>query len=492
MRRVWLSTLSASLLFLLTGLVWSESTDFGDQDRGFIVLSGLVLQPGMVENSAFPPGYAPLEGARVQLEGSEHATETDVNGQFKFTEAPEGQVDIVVSKEGYRTVRRSVEVVNGGTSPATVQITMHPEGARSSAGPLYVAYARRVGPDARDNDDGGLFNLMKAIAAGSDEFAPREVKAGDRNNPHWTPFFTQTDFVLERPSLSPSDSKMHSFVSPPLWPCFDASGDYLYVATAKQTIEILKASDGHERVANLPVQQNGLVTSLARSPDGQYLAATVMAPNLPGLMMIETSTRRPLAYLGIDDATHMIPTACVFTSDSARIYVTLCDALNRSAPGKVVLLDAYTGQTLASAEVGATPTDLELSPDGSALYVLNSGSGTVQRLSSDLGRVLSSTPVGAEPVKMALSGEGLLLVTNRRSNTVSLLDAQGRTAGKPIPVGEAPLDVAISPDGVRAFVSNSESGTLSVIDLKTKAVVFTTAAMPRANPIGLTFRPQKG
>jgi YVTN family beta-propeller protein len=37
-----------------------------------------------------------------------------------------------------------------------------------------------------------------------------------------------------------------------------------------------------------------------------------------------------------------------------------------------------------------------------------------------------------------------------------------------IPVGALPIGVAVTPDGKTAFVTNSDSGTVSTIDVKTR------------------------
>jgi YVTN family beta-propeller protein len=50
-----------------------------------------------------------------------------------------------------------------------------------------------------------------------------------------------------------------------------------------------------------------------------------------------------------------------------------------------------------------------------------------------------------------------------------------------IPVGRGPVDVAITPDGARAYVTNAGANSVSVIDTSTNAV---TATVPvGANPV---------
>ncbi|MFF9073853.1 YncE family protein, partial [Streptomyces sp. NPDC014872] len=49
-------------------------------------------------------------------------------------------------------------------------------------------------------------------------------------------------------------------------------------------------------------------------------------------------------------------------------------------------------------------------------------------------------------------------VANVSSNSVSVIDtATNAVVGSPIPVGDNPLDVAVTPNGQRAYVTNSGS-----------------------------------
>ena len=47
-----------------------------------------------------------------------------------------------------------------------------------------------------------------------------------------------------------------------------------------------------------------------------------------------------------------------------------------------------------------------------------------------------------------------------------------------IPVGPSPFDVAITPDGSRAYVANQGNGTVSVIDTSTRSVISTFTESP--------------
>jgi YVTN family beta-propeller protein len=65
-------------------------------------------------------------------------------------------------------------------------------------------------------------------------------------------------------------------------------------------------------------------------------------------------------------------------------------------------------------------------------------------------------------------------VANAAGQSVSVIDPQtGATLAPPIPVGKAPLAIAISPDGSRAVVANYFSGDVSIIDTSTDRTIGT-------------------
>lgn len=54
------------------------------------------------------------------------------------------------------------------------------------------------------------------------------------------------------------------------------------------------------------------------------------------------------------------------------------------------------------------------------------------------------------------------------TGTVTVIDlAKNASIGSPIPVGEDPWDVGITPNGARAYVTNAGDGTVSVIHAAT-------------------------
>ncbi len=105
-----------------------------------------------------------------------------------------------------------------------------------------------------------------------------------------------------------------------------------------------------------------------------------------------------------------------------------------------------------------------------------------------IGLTMMPLEVAAKPTRstnIALTAnEAVLVAVNTEANSVSIFNVSGTTLTKrsEVPVGRNPRCVAIHSTRNEAFVTNAESGTVSVISLATDKVVATiqVGAEPRA------------
>lgn len=110
------------------------------------------------------------------------------------------------------------------------------------------------------------------------------------------------------------------------------------------------------------------------------------------------------------------------------------------------------------------------------LYVARAGSVTVVDLAPSHG-VTSIGDVQRGHAVVPLTG-GRLLVTSGTDSTVRFLDtADGHELAK-VPVGKKPDAAILDADGARAFVMNSDSGSVSVVDTAAMHVLHTIAVKP--------------
>ena len=467
-------------------------------DKGDILLAGLVLTPGEGGASyGLPEGWAPLTEALVVLEGTRHQTSTDSRGLFIFTEAPEGEVTVVISKPGFQTVKRRAVVDKSRIGdPPTLRVEMLKLGSTvidkvlSSSGTLYATFCPRT--VTRAGDDGDFTNLLAVLATNADPLEVALVRPPTENlSPAMSELFPTVEYpcsVMIRPSEAPSRTTYHEMASVPVWPCFDQTGRYLYVSTVYQhRIEVYDVTRGNEPVANIPLR-NAFISSLIPSRDGRFIYATQMGAEM-GILLVDTKTHQQVGFFQFPDKL-MIPNSLATSPDGKSLYVTLTNAVNPGAAGVLLELDSATGEVVSSLEVGGTPTDVLITPDGTTALTVNQGNSNISVVDLKTRTVLRSLPAEVTPTKAVLSSDGTQVwVTNKGSGTVSVLEiASGRILHR-IKVGRGPVDIVLGKSGEEAFISNYLDGTISVLDVKEGRVKQTTPPAPRSNPLGLTIRP---
>ena len=109
-----------------------------------------------------------------------------------------------------------------------------------------------------------------------------------------------------------------------------------------------------------------------------------------------------------------------------------------------------------------SPLDVEVSEDGSRLYVTAEDADLLLVVDPEQREVVRSISVGSRPHSVAATGDGsTAYVTNRWSNTVSIVDlTEGVVTGE-IPVGTGPSGLVLSPDESTLYVANTTSDNVS-------------------------------
>jgi len=137
------------------------------------------------------------------------------------------------------------------------------------------------------------------------------------------------------------------------------------------------------------------------------------------------------------------------------------------------------------------PTFVSVSPDDRRLFVACNHGNTLQVLDAGSLELVQEIPVGTGAYNVEPSADGRwVIVTNKKAQSVSLVDAQSLTEVVKIPTSKPlPHGVAYSPDGRWAFISQEsvgiDPGAVDVIDLTTRARV-ATIPIPR-QPTGITI-----
>jgi YVTN family beta-propeller protein len=165
------------------------------------------------------------------------------------------------------------------------------------------------------------------------------------------------------------------------------------------------------------------------------------------------SSPRDRAVLGEGSAAHSL----VATS-AGSIYST-------TSKDRVAVLDASTRRIRGHVSVGRNPQHLAVSDKEDRVYSANLTSDDVTVIDTADDSVVATSGAGRWPMLPCPGRSGHVWVPSRPDGSVAVLGADGARLAS-IPVGSAPHDLAISPDGRWAYQPNSVSGTVTVIDAR--------------------------
>ncbi len=131
---------------------------------------------------------------------------------------------------------------------------------------------------------------------------------------------------------------------------------------------------------------------------------------------------------------------------------------------RVAVIDGSTRRVIKHVSTGDDPSHLELSHDGQRLYVANSGSNDVTIIDTTSDEVLATASTGRRPLLPCVAPNGnAVYLPSGPDRSVTVLGGEGEFHAK-VPVGDAPHDIAVSPDSRWAYQPNSASHTVIVID----------------------------
>jgi YVTN family beta-propeller protein len=164
-----------------------------------------------------------------------------------------------------------------------------------------------------------------------------------------------------------------------------------------------------------------------------------------------------------------------------------------------LLIDPETRQELAKVSVGVNGHEVAVSPDSRFAYVPIYGNAGVGRPGTDgttidivdlHDRKLAATIDLGKPLRphrAEFGPDGLLYVTAELDKVVSVIDPATRKVIAEIPTGAIESHmIAISHDGRRAYTANVAAGSVSVLDLKKRALVTVIPVAKTVQRISIT------
>ncbi len=162
--------------------------------------------------------------------------------------------------------------------------------------------------------------------------------------------------------------------------------------------------------------------------------------------------------------------------------------------GTVSVIDRVDGETLARLPSGGNPHVLELSPDGTTMYVVNAGghdlsdedraahagrsnmsppdTNSLWALDTSSGDVVGRVAVGMGPTHPVPSPDGTrVYVTNTDDDSISIVDTSSWTVIETVNDVPEPHDAAITSDGTRLLIAAAGRNEVVVLDTETLAIV---------------------
>jgi YVTN family beta-propeller protein len=194
----------------------------------------------------------------------------------------------------------------------------------------------------------------------------------------------------------------------------------------------------------------------------------------------DTETNAPVSTIALGGE----PVDIAITPDGRRAWVV------DSAGGSVAVIDTTTNAVvLGSIPVGPAPRGIAITPNGGRVYVANSGDDTVTVLSTaTYGPVGAPIPIGAEPDGVAISPDGGSVFVAQRGGDISVIDAAAGAVVGTIPDALGPSRLTIGPRGGRGFATNRSSGSVTVFNPATRAVVAEPVTVG-SEPAGIATEP---
>lgn len=171
-------------------------------------------------------------------------------------------------------------------------------------------------------------------------------------------------------------------------------------------------------------------------------------------------------------------------SKAGKLYVASEDT------GQTLVIDAASGKVLATVAVGDEPEGVDLTRDEKQVWVTSEEDALVTVIDTATNKVVKSIKVGERPRNTAFSADGgRAYVSGEFDRSVRIIDTTSLDVVNTIKLPDEtlrPMDVKLSNDGKRLFVSTGRGQKILALDASTLATIGTIPAGARPWGIGLS------
>jgi YVTN family beta-propeller protein len=273
---------------------------------------------------------------------------------------------------------------------------------------------------------------------------------------HRQPYFISVDAVGRRAYVANSGSNTVSVID------LDRRREIAVAGTGEQPgLAVISPDMRSLVVAN---RASGSVSIFDAAPDTPATAANAPVPSQPPSQPLKLRS----VFSGCPGATDV-----VVLPDSSKAFIACSSGHQVMAVGLAAAPDSWaakqnpsltTDHLLALLDVGDTPVQMAMKPDGGELFVSNFGSGTISEISTYTNEVGGTYPIGNKPVHGIVSADNsTLFVSNFGADSLSLYSIDDGKLVSSLRTGSAPDFLAFSADEHLLLAADAHSGDVSVI-----------------------------
>jgi YVTN family beta-propeller protein len=195
--------------------------------------------------------------------------------------------------------------------------------------------------------------------------------------------------------------------------------------------------------------------------------------------IIDAATLNPKDYNPAETDIHVgiNPGYLAVTPDGSQLWVA--DTGPQTGPGSptdIEVISTATDKVTATLPLSSAPAEIAFSPSGGTAYVTTAAGLWIFDTATD--QVSGVIQGLGDPHGVIVSPDGsTVYVTDTSDNVVDVIDTATNQVTDSIHVGQLPWQLAVSHDGGTVYVADPDSNQVSVIDTKTDVV---TAEIPLA------------
>jgi YVTN family beta-propeller protein len=204
--------------------------------------------------------------------------------------------------------------------------------------------------------------------------------------------------------------------------------------------------------------------------------------------VIDAATLNPKNYNPAETDIHVgfNPEDLAVTPDGSQLWVTDTGPQTGSgSPTDIKVISTATDTVTATLPLSSAPAQIVFSPSGATAYVTTAAGLYIFSTATDhVTRVISGL---GDPHGVAVSPNGsTVYVTDTADNLVEVIDAATTSVTATIPVGQLPWQLVVSHNGGIVYVADPDSNQVSVISTKTNTVTSTISLAGGPDTLGLT------